>query len=301
MSLTGEVCIRARLIDDAVRVEAVNLRRPPVSRLLVGRLPTEIAKALPMLYALCGHAQSMASQAALMAAAGALSADAEQGIELASTDSEQAWFEFLHESVWRLLLDWPVTVGMAPLQQAFVAWRQARQQGLDALCDATQSLLEKALPTVCAAVESSFPEAAVATSSALPDTLDGMTWDQPAGVATAFARRVAWTRAAAAGLCARKDYPLWAGVLSVSGQTVGVGRTLTSRGLLEHRVVLQAGRSTQYEVWAPTDVCFADTAALQANVQGVKVDSQVAAERWMQQAVLALDPCVPFSVEWLNA
>jgi len=96
---------------------AVDRQRPPVTRLFHGQIPDAVVKTIPYLYTLCAHAQRAVAQAAVAAA---------MGEPRRPVDDGELWVEMLHENFWRLLLDWPVALGLPPAQEAFVAWRAAR-------------------------------------------------------------------------------------------------------------------------------------------------------------------------------
>ncbi len=89
---------------------------------------------MPCLYTICAQAQGAAAQAALAAAAGEAPRPA---------DDAGLWIEMLHESLWRLLLDWPPALGLPAEQAAFIAWRATRHGG--SCAEATRRLLSDVL------------------------------------------------------------------------------------------------------------------------------------------------------------
>ncbi len=174
----------------------------------------------------------------------------------------QLWAECLHEHLWRLLLDWPRLAGEPPRAPAFAAWRAARGRGVAALIDATRQVRAE-LPTVVAAAD----------------------------------HRVAFLDAAEA-LESGRPYPCgWHGDPGVGG---GEAWIHTARGRLRHRVRVADARLIRWQVDAPTDRNFADERGIVERVPG-RLPTLEAARRAVETAVLQLDPCVPYSVEIVDA
>lgn len=67
--------------------------------------------------------------------------------------------------------------------------------------------------------------------------------------------------------------------------------------MLTHAVRVADGRVTDYRVLAPTDAFFRDAAGLSGLLAGVAAATRDAARRRLEQAVLALDPCLPYQLE----
>ena len=66
-------------------------------------------------------------------------------------------------------------------------------------------------------------------------------------------------------------------------------------------VQLDAGKVAKYRVWAPTDAFFADAVALSGLLAGRQFAAPDEARRALDQAILALDPCVPYVLELNDA
>ncbi|HEX6736144.1 MAG TPA: hypothetical protein VF096_15155, partial [Azonexus sp.] len=139
MSSAGLLTVRARLADGRLQDLAVDLQRPPLTRLFHEQIPEAVVKAVPYLFTLCAHAQRAAAQAALAAAEN----DARRPV-----DDGELWVELLHECLWRLLLDWPPALGLPDARDAFVAWR-AERSGEGALAR-TQEVLKTVRNQACA-------------------------------------------------------------------------------------------------------------------------------------------------------
>jgi len=214
------------------------------------------------------------------------------------------WIEMLHESLWRLLLDWPPALGLPAEQAAFIAWRATRQGAncaeatLRLLADVVHRLAENCLARL---VDRSgdannqplglMPDEWLAGWRERADFLPAMS--APRSIRAAYRGRIAEVERAAAALAAGADYPLAA----AGGDGWGVAQTVTARGVLTHAVRLDARAVTRYRVVAPTDVLFADAAALCGLLDDRRFASPDEAKRELDLAVLALDPCLPHTLE----
>lgn len=305
---TGLLIARAGYRAGGLHDIRVDLKRPSVSRLFVGQLPDVVTKTVPYLFTLCAHAQRAAAQAAVTAALG----EAPRGF-----DSTELWLEVLHENLWRLLLDWPPALGLRPEKDAFIAWRNARQGG-DCLA-VTQNLLRQSLRPMaekCLEMlvdrstdevapddgELEIPASPPLAPQAWLEYWQGTSAHMPAlpvptSIRGAFLARLAETLAAADALASATPFP----VASAGEGGWGVGQTVTARGVLTHAVHVVDGVVANYRVQAPTDSFFADASALSALLAGLRFASLEQARRALNQAVLALDPCVPFIVECQDA
>jgi uptake hydrogenase large subunit len=91
--------------------------RPQPGRLLIGATPAAALALLGRLYAVCGRAQRACAELAL-AAAGGLPLPGPRRLALARAVGCEA----VQEHLWRLLLDWPAKLGLAPLTGIFKHW-----------------------------------------------------------------------------------------------------------------------------------------------------------------------------------
>ena len=80
-----------------------------------------------------------------------------------------------------------------------------------------------------------------------------------------------------------------------------MAQLLTARGILTHAVSVDNGLVTRYRVQAPTDESFATAAPLAGLLAGQHFAMREAARRVLEQAILALDPCLPHVVELEDA
>ncbi|MGI9133360.1 MAG: hypothetical protein ACR2I0_05350, partial [Rhodoferax sp.] len=298
MDIVGSLTLHAHWRQGRLQDLVVQLRRPAVTQLFLGQSCSQVLHKVPHLYSLCAQAQQAAAQAALDAARAAP--------EQARPDAA-LWIELLHEGLWRLLLDWPSALGLPVAKEAFVAWRAARQRS-DCAAQTAQ-LVDGPLQQLATRCLEQLQGADPAPDAAPPlDPAAGLAhW--PAGdsawlavpalpsVRAAYRARWNQVRSAAEALAQQAPYPL----ARASRNGVGIAQVLTARGVLTHAAQLQDGRVSAYRVWAPTDLHFADASALQALLQGQEFASAAAARSALQQALLALDPCVPFVVELHDA
>jgi hypothetical protein len=121
VSLEGELQIGLQL--SARRVAQVRIRstRPDVARsLLQGRRRADVLAAVPRLFSICGHSQSVVSALACAAAAGETASPA-----LLARGSSTVSAEVVREGAWRILLDWPRWLAEPPGDAAIAAARGA--------------------------------------------------------------------------------------------------------------------------------------------------------------------------------
>ena len=80
-----------------------------------------------------------------------------------------------------------------------------------------------------------------------------------------------------------------------------VSIAMALKGVLTHAVHVVEGVVANYRVQAPTDNYFADATALSSLLANLQFASLDQARRVLNQAVLALDPCVPYVAEVVDA
>lgn len=299
MTSAGRLVVRGRYAEGRLQDIAVDLQRPSVTRLFIDQLPDAVAKTVPYLFTLCAHAQRAAAQAALAVA---------EDRTPRETDSAELWIEVLHENLWRLLLDWPPALGLPPEKDAFIAWRAARHseeclavtQRL--LVETLRPLAEKCLKNLADrsipehdSPPAMAPEAWLDYWQGLSDAMPAM--PKPHSIRSRFIARLAEVEAALAGLATNAPFPL----ATAGGEGWGVAQTLTARGVLTHAAHVVDGKVASYRVQAPTDGYFADAVALTSLLGNCEFASLDQAKQGLNQAILALDPCLPYEVELNDA
>ena len=120
----------------------------------------------------------------------------------------------------------------------------------------------------------------------------------PATPGVAYARRLAAVATAWQALRQGSPYP----VTNLGQDQRGVGLSQTARGLLVHGLQLSEDGSkiAAYRVWAPTDRYFADSVALHGLLADCSFNDAGQARLALEQAILALDPCVPHAIAWME-
>ncbi len=294
MNSAGILTVRASWTDGRVDKLSVELRRPAVSRLFIGQLPDAVVKTVPYLYTLCAEAQRTAARCAVAAARGEVPLPG---------DDRALWLEFLHENLWRLLLDWPIALGLPQEKDAFIEWR-AKRQGDEGVASA-QSLLEQTLRPLA---EKCLDRLVHRSSAPMPVSgFDVAGWLDywrgeadhmpplrgPSCVAATYRARLADVERAVEALAGRAAYPM----AHAGDQGWGVGQVLTARGVLTHAIHVVEGLVANYRVQAPTDGFFADAAPLAALLAERTFADGEAARQGIEQAILALDPCLPYELE----
>ncbi len=301
--------VRLRLRCRAGRVAAVEVasERPLVAGALRGQPADRAVALLPLMFSLCGRAQGTAARLALAAARGEAAATAYD----ASIASEIAG-----EHLWRLLVDWPRAVGLPAAETLFVEGRRRLAQAdfppwaRERLIDAA-SIIEQLLACLVR-----LPEAKRVVPHFLPqfDAAGSLAfWPRLGGAfaaAPTHGGRAAETGALARNPAAAGDRPIAdrvrarvnellsmapgrAGAVTVAA---GIGRAVveTARGPLMHELTLEGDRIADYVIVAPTEWNFHPEGPLRDWLSGLPAD--LAAEL-APRAVLALDPCVPWTLE----
>jgi len=297
----GLLRVRAKLGAGSLEAIEVDLQRPAVTKLFHGRSPEVVVKLVPSLYTICAQAQTVAACTAL-----ALAADE----PLPAVDDASLWIETLHENLWRLLLDWPPALGLPPAQAEFITWRTTRLGGNCAeqtrrlLDDTLYELAEKGLEKLVD--RDSQVDAARAAPGLAPEDWLGAwrdTGEPPMvrlakpSLRAAYQARIDDVERSVAALLTGARFPL----ASAGGGGWGVAQTHTARGILTHAVHLDAGKVVSYRVRAPTDAFFSDAATLSSLLETRRFGSLEEARQVLVQAILALDPCVPYELELSDA
>lgn len=322
--------LQVRLLGDAghiARAEVCLQRsRAALGPLLVGLEPAAALARVPRLFALCAAAQQVAAVTALEAALG-WSAPA----PVATARQRLVALERLREAALRLVRDWglpwpldglrallgqcqagiaalaPVVapglrcspplpdlpaLPASPAGDDWLAPRLASWQGVRLGHDLPAPLRSGDLVALLPALRAADSRALVAGE---PRQTGPATAGEPAAdAATRIAQRV---RALHARLQADlAGEPLAPPTLPETGRGEGLGWADTARGVLLHRVVLDAGRVADWQLLAPTDWNFEARGVLARELSGVALDEALV-EPLARDLVLSIDPCVGFTLE----
>ncbi len=313
-------CVRVRLACAGGRVCAVQVgsERPDIARALRGRAADQAVRLVPLLFALCGEAQARAAVLALAAA---------RGDECVLRLEPNVQREVLREHLWHWLLDLPPPLGEEALQQEFTdatKWvAEGRRDELYALltspriaalrlrlqqADEPPSPTSRLLPQFD--VKSSLAEWPRLTAGfcRLPE------WRGAAAETGAIARQRQRTENSTQLLSARwlarfgelldwatgDDWVGAGGTVSAAAVAPGIGRSLveTARGLLMHEIVLDGESVADYLIAAPTEWNFHPQGTLVNHLLGQEAGNRDVLQQHVARAVAALDPCVPWELEW---
>lgn len=254
----GRVRLYLTIGDGVVTATGIVCERPAVARLLHGQ-PAEQAVALvPLIYSLCGKAQGIAAQAALAAA---------RGNAVAAHVDGEALAEAAREHAWKLLVDWPRQLGIAPDEAFFVRLLRAVPSQ------------RKELMAELAAHPVPVAMVALLGASEVDRLLSGR-------IAARLAELSDWLLDRSGVL----------GTVRADGVGAGVGeaRVETARGALLHRLSLAGDRVADYTITAPTDVHFAAGGDAARWLDGLRGQPQAAVATQAARLVMAFDPCVPW-------
>ena len=127
MNPEGEITVRLSCSERQVHKVSVTSSRtglPP--RLVRGRPSADVQRLVPLLFSICQRAQGAASTAAIAAA---------HGLEAPAREQERraldVTLEMLQEGVWRLLIDWPKSMGEQAQVPAVASVRHASSAVVD--------------------------------------------------------------------------------------------------------------------------------------------------------------------------
>lgn len=254
----GRVRLNLRLLDDAVAATSVACERPAVARLLRGQPADQAVALVPLIYSLCGKAQGIAARAALAAA---------RGNAIAAHVDAEALAEAAREHAWKLFVDWPKQLALAPDEAFFVRLLRAAPARRSELAG---ELAAHSLPAAMAALlgTSDIDRLLAGRIAARIGELSDWLLDRPGTLGTVSA--------------------------SCVGAGCGEARIVTARGALVHRLTLAGDCIGDYSITAPTDVHFAaggDAARWLDRLCGLP---RVEAELQATCLAMAFDPCVPW-------
>ena len=115
MTDVGKLTLVVSWDGNSVGATEIRSTRPMAAQILKGKTPAQVLQIVPLLFSVCGRAQSAAAAAAFQAA--------QQGGAAASATQERMIVcETLQEHLWRIMLDWPGLLGLPPREQRFAGW-----------------------------------------------------------------------------------------------------------------------------------------------------------------------------------
>jgi len=314
----GRVRVQLTCTDGRVSAVQVGSERPDAAMVLRGRTADQAVQLLPLLFALCGQAQARAAVLALAAA---------RGEEFAPRLDPDVQREVMREHLWHCLLDLPPLLGKAALQQEFISSVKWAAEGNRA--DVLALLNNPRIAALYQGLQQS-EEPHLLPARMLP-RLDarGSLAEWPRLTAE-FCRLPNWRgMAVETGAIARQQQTAeniessfnsrwrarfaelmeWAagnarlgagGTVSAIPVAPGIGRSLaeTARGLVMHEIVLDGEHVAEYLIVAPPEGNFHPLGVLAARLLGQDAGDRDALQQHVARAIAALDPCVPWELEW---
>ncbi|HUO79003.1 MAG TPA: hypothetical protein VMU00_02570 [Steroidobacteraceae bacterium] len=314
--------------DGAIRSVGVTSQRPQPSRLLAGLEPATVLALLARLYAVCGRAQRACAELAL-AAAGGPALGAAHRAELGRAVAAEA----AQEHLWRLLLDWPGALGLAPQQAEFKRWygRIAADATLwpaELRAALENDWLGLPLEQLAAFADLARFDAWRGASRAPLAALFARLGAEPAGACQTPGPTLASESECTLAACA--EHP-WVAALGGAGRWLeahvaarllglaavlaglgggagiemdaltpaparGTALVATARGMLEHDVTLSNGQVAAYTITTPTDFNFAPDGPFARRLRGLAAAGAAEARRAATLWTLAFDPCVAYAV-----
>ena len=304
------------------RIAALGIvhHQAPATRLLLG-LPVARAVALaPSLFTLCARAQGAAARAAGQAAQG--NAGAAQDPVVAA--------EAAQEHLWRLMIDWPRELGLASQEKLFAHWRRlllADPQALHgsdllsflgagffgmapgewlSISDtaALQAWAENGRSLAARLCKALLSEETEARAGIDPTETGAYARRQAEPLLAACAARpllvrlLARLRELAAMVLQERSLPLPGAVVALAlAPGRGLARVETARGALLHEMEIAEGRVLSYRIVAPTDINFRNQGPLASLLLGRDCAAAETAQVLARRAVLALDPCVAWTLQ----
>ncbi|WP_298608267.1 hypothetical protein [uncultured Thiothrix sp.] len=336
--LEGRIQIRLNL---AIRSVSVQTQRPiaAIQKLLVGKTVEQTLERIPLLFSICGQAQSFAAFLAIQKALNLPS-----NAHLYQAQAQLVQLETQREHVLRILMDWNTRLGKQPnphlIQQAMRIVPQARQtwfQGAQAFTltselatadtqriDAWEAFLEahifamsldewarlNTLKALQAWIDAQVTVAAKTLAQLQQQQLASLgAHEFPLTTEASVLKRQAHQpmMQAALGHYGNGVFTRYLARLMELAQPPLMNRATqqveAARGSLWHQVQVDTqGLISHYEIHAPTDLTFAPEGVA---AQGLKTLLQTASTAELESQarlwIAALDPCVAYDLELSHA
>lgn len=327
----GAVHVDLRESQGRIAELRVVTRRPALGALLVGRSAAAVAEILPLIYSVCAHAQSAATNAAIAAARGDAPATRTDAAVRSEAAGEQALSALTGEASafapearraaheprsLRAVFDRGLLgvrverwLGLSS-PDALLHWAESTAAPLALECRRRFSLVEPSphavarLPVLGAAAGLVHWPLLSADFARMPQL--GGRPAETGSIARLSALPLIWSlnsrpllqrwiaRLVELARHASSNAELICGRISAVTVAPGRGRAAveTARGTLLHEVALDGERVVDYVVVAPTEWNFHPDGALPQWLLGMPSDSHEQTRALAMRAVEALDPCV---------
>ncbi|HMD73321.1 MAG TPA: nickel-dependent hydrogenase large subunit [Steroidobacteraceae bacterium] len=327
----GAVHVELRESEGRIAEVRVATRRPALAAMLVGRTAAAVAEILPLIYAVCAHAQGAAASAAIAAARGDAPAPRADAAVRSEAAGEQALTaltgeagEFAPEA--RRAAHEPRTLravfdrGLFGVRierwlglsspDALLHWAETTEAPLARECRRRFSLIEPPphavarLPALGAAAGLAHWPLLGADFARMPQF--GGRPAETGPISRLSALPLIWSlnsrpllqrwiaRLVELARHASNNAELSCGRVSAVTVAPGRGRAAveTARGTLLHEIALEGERVADYVVVAPTEWNFHPDGPLKQWLLGMPSDSPEETRALAMRAVEALDPCV---------
>ena len=276
------------------RASIATTRPPTIGRVFVGKTPREALVLAPMLFAVCGAAQTEACASALRAAG----ADVPPG-----PGSRAVAAEATREHLMRIAVDWSRALGEEPEPDTLKAVHALPRSAVVDMQSKARALITRMLAPLESLALPGWHHHQSSLGARLIRRVIEEGWADLGGISelqereTSALTLTSSNTGGAAGngllarLLARPAHLLQLfDALALAGSVTGP--VSTSRGLLRHRAQLNGGRITAYDIVAPTDVNFAAGGPAQESLAACGSIAELPARLLIE----AFDPCIPYSL-----
>lgn len=276
------------------RASIATTRPTALGRMFVGKTPREALALAPMLFAVCGAAQTEACARALAAAG----ADVPPGPGASSVAAEA-----IREHLMRIAVDWSRAMGEEPDLVALRAAHALPRTAAVELRGTAEALIARILAPVESLAVTGWYESQNSLGARLIRRVVDEGWADLGGIGalqdcetsaltlTSNDTRGIGGNGLLARLLARPAHLLKL-LEEVAVPGPAIGPVATSRGILRHRATVSNGRIAAYDIVAPTDVNFAAGGPAQASLAACGPIDELPARLLVE----AFDPCIPFSL-----
>lgn len=276
------------------RASIATTRPKAMGRVFVGKSPSEALALAPMIFAVCGAAQTEACASALVAAG----ADVPPG-----PGSRVVAAEAIREHLMRIAVDWSRAMGEEPEPTTLKAVHALpRIAAVDMQSKAIALITQMLAPIESLAVPGWYRHQSSLGARLIRRVIEAG-WADIGGISELQERETsaltltstdtggASANGLLARLLARPAHLLQLlDALTVPGPVTGP--VFTSRGLLRHRAQVSGGLIIAYDIVAPTDVNFESGGPAQESLAACGSIAELPARLLIE----AFDPCIPYSL-----
>lgn len=333
--ISGEIRLVLHLAGSRVAKVDIRSTRPAhAAAIFKGHAAMDMPGEIGSVFSLCGRAQTIA---ALRAAEAALGIPSDPSVEAARDALRHT--EMITQSAMRLCLFWPRALGIAPepglvrlaleTEQAVIAglfggggWTRpgAGVRAPDLALEEAVDRLTMAVDDYCARtpLRDELARLGLEGFGALPE---GMTpeegaftrqWDDEGTAAARAAHGPGLAARLEAGLADLFTLPGWllANITAIEtvgdrmpARDAGTGTAVveTARGRLTHRLSVAGEQVEECEILAPTEANFRAGGPVAAGLIGTDASDRARLELAAHLHVIAIDPCVAFTLELADA